>query len=332
MHGSPVPYDSLFSIKSEADFAEIALAVFRHQHAQNKVYREFCDLLEVNVDAVKQYTQIPFLPIQFFKTHAVITHNLTAETVFFSSGTTQSNLSEHHVADLNLYDQSLLNGFELAFGPVSDYAIFALLPSYHTNKNASLLYMVDKLMQASGNRGGFFLDNFSELVSEIKKAQSTKKVILIGVSYALLDLADALQPDLKDVIVLETGGMKGRRKEMLKTELHDYLKHRFKVAAIGSEYGMTELLSQAWSRGNGVFHCPPWLKILTREYNDPLALTTAKTGGINVIDLANMHSCAFIATQDLGIVTDTSAALSTRFEIAGRFDNADLRGCNLLIQ
>ncbi|MBI3134534.1 MAG: acyl transferase [Bacteroidetes bacterium] len=331
MRGSPVAYDTLFSIKSDTDFNDTALAVFRYQHAQNKTYREFCDLLHVKTDTIHHFTQIPFLPIQFFKTHRVVTGTNATETTFYSSGTTQSNLSEHHVTDLALYDQSLLNGFELAFGPVSDYAIFALLPSYHTNKNASLLYMVDKLIAASGNRGGFFLENHAELLAELAIAKISKKVILIGVSYALLDLADTLQPDLRDIIILETGGMKGRRKEMIKTELHAYLKARFQVASIGSEYGMTELLSQAWSRANGVFHCPPWMKILTREYNDPFSFTNHKTGGINVIDLANLHSCSFIATQDLGIVTGSSAPLSDQFEIAGRFDNADLRGCNLLV-
>jgi len=326
MPGNPVSYDSIFSIKSAADFNAAALSVFRHQYLENKVYRQFCDLLQTNPDLVKNYRQIPFLPIQFFKSHPVISNARTAQTVFYSSGTTKSNLSEHHVADLSLYDQSLLNGFELAFGPVSDYSIFALLPSYHANKNASLLYMVDKLIEISGNAGGFFLENHVDLITQIKTAQTSKKVILIGVSYALLDLADSLAPDLKDIIVLETGGMKGRRKEMLKSELHDHLKAKFNVAAIGSEYGMTELLSQAWSRGNGVFHCPPWMKVLTREYNDPLSFTENKTGGINVIDLANLHSCSFIATQDLGIVNENG------FEITGRFDNADLRGCNLLIQ
>ena len=326
MYGSPVPYETLFSIKSAADFNAVALTIFRHQFSQNKTYREFCEFLKIKPNAVEQYSQIPFLPIQFFKTHTVISQNLQAQTVFYSSGTTKTNLSQHAVADLSLYDQSLLNGFELAFGPVSDYCIFALLPSYHENKNASLLYMVDKLIKASGNAGGFFLDNFKELIQAIQKIQNSKKVILLGVSYALLDLADQLQPDLSNVLVLETGGMKGRRKEMLKSELHDYLKNKFNVAAIGSEYGMTELLSQAWSRGNGVFNCPPWMKILTREYNDPLAFTHQKTGGINVIDLANIHSCSFIATQDLGKLYNNG-----EFEVLGRFDNADIRGCNLLI-
>lgn len=325
MNGSPVSYDSLFSIKSESDFNSAALAVFRHQYGYNRTYREFLNHLQVPIESVEHFTQIPFLPIQFFKTHRILSENLKPQTTFYSSGTTQSQLSQHHVADLALYDQSLVHGFELAFGPLSDYSIFALLPNYHANRNASLLYMVDKLITQSGNQGGFYLDNQADLLRDLKAAQAHKKVMLIGVSYALLDLADQYQPDLRQVIVIETGGMKGRRKEMLKQALHTYLKEKFNVAAIGSEYGMTELLSQAWSRGNGVFHCPPWMKILTREYNDPRTLITQKTGGINVIDLANIHSCAFIATQDLGIVN------GNEFEIAGRFDNADLRGCNLLV-
>jgi phenylacetate-coenzyme A ligase PaaK-like adenylate-forming protein len=301
------------------------LQIFRHQWANNPVYGEFVKFLNIDIAQIDHFKKIPFLPISFFKTHEVITKNLKAETVFYSSGTTKTNLSQHHVADLAIYDQSLLSGFELAFGPLSDYAIFALLPSYHENKNASLLYMVDQLQKTSGNKGGFFLNNYSELLAEIIAARSSKKVMLIGVSYALLDLADELNPDLGDITILETGGMKGRRKEMIKSELHAYLKEKFKARAIGSEYGMTELLSQAWSKGDGLFTCPPWMKVLTREYNDPLQLIENKTGGINVIDLANVHSCSFIATQDLGIVS------GNQFEIAGRFDNADLRGCNLLV-
>lgn len=301
------------------------MQIFKHQCANNAVYGEFVKYLEIDPSSIDHFKKIPFLPISFFKTHEVITKHLKAATIFYSSGTTQTNLSQHHVADLAIYDQSLLSGFELAFGPLSDYAIFALLPSYHENKNASLLYMVDQLQKASGNKGGFFLNNYSELLGEINAVRSSKKVMLIGVSYALLDLADELNPDLGDIIILETGGMKGRRKEMIKSELHAYLKEKFKVRAIGSEYGMTELLSQAWSKGDGLFTCPPWMKVLTREYNDPLQLIENKTGGVNVIDLANIHSCSFIATQDLGIVS------GNQFEIAGRFDNADLRGCNLLV-
>ncbi|MBL7899452.1 MAG: acyl transferase [Crocinitomicaceae bacterium] len=324
MAANPVSYDTLFSIKSENDFNETALAVFRYQYAQNEVYRDFVNYLKTDPNSIEHHLQIPFLPIQFFKTHRVISSNKPVQTTFYSSGTTQTELSQHHIVDLEVYNQSLLHGFELAFGPVDSYSIFALLPSYHQNKNSSLLYMVDKLIQQSGNAGGFFLENHQELLEAITLQKKFKKVMLIGVSYALLDLVES-KPDLSGCVIIETGGMKGRRKEMTKKDLHTALKTGLNVPAIGSEYGMTELLSQAWSKGDGLFNCPPWMKIVTREYNDPLELITEKTGGINVIDLANIHSCSFIATQDLGIVR------GNQFEIAGRFDNADLRGCNLLI-
>lgn len=321
---NPVPYDSIFSIKSENDFNEIALAVFRYQYSKNQVYQDFVNYLKVDPKKIENHTQIPFLPIQFFKTHPVITGTSQVQTTFYSSGTTQKELSQHLICDLEIYNQSLLNGFELAFGPVDSYSIFALLPSYHQNKNSSLLYMVDKLIQQSGNAGGFFLENHDELIESIEQQKKFKKVMLIGVSYALLDLAEK-KCNLSGCIIIETGGMKGRRKEMTKADLHALLKNGLNVPSVGSEYGMTELLSQAWSKGDGLFNCPPWMKVLTREYNDPLEIITEKTGGINVIDLANIHSCSFIATQDLGIVR------GNQFEIAGRFDNADLRGCNLLV-
>jgi phenylacetate-coenzyme A ligase PaaK-like adenylate-forming protein len=321
----PVSYDSIFNIKSSDDFNDLSIKIFRYQYQVNSTYRQFTDSIHVQPESVVDYRQIPFLPIEFFKTHQILADGQTAETVFYSSGTTQSNLSQHSVASLDLYDASLLNGFELAFGPLSDYCILALLPSYHENKNSSLLYMVDKLQQNSGNEGGFFLSNYTELLELIQRVKPHKKVILIGVSYALLDLAESVSPDLSDILILETGGMKGRRKEMIKADLHRYLKEKFNCQTIGSEYGMTELLSQAWSKGNGIFNCPPWMKVLTREYNDPFQLIEGKTGGINVIDLANLYSCSFIATQDLGVV------YGNQFEILGRFDNADLRGCNLLV-
>lgn len=321
---NPVPYDSIFSIKSENDFNEIALAVFRYQYSKNQVYQDFVNYLKVDPKKIEGHSQIPFLPIQFFKTHPVITGTSKVQTTFYSSGTTQTELSQHLICDLEIYNQSLLHGFELAFGPVDSYSIFALLPSYHQNKNSSLLYMVDKLIQQSGNAGGFFLENHDELIESIEQQKKFKKVMLIGVSYALLDLAEK-KCNLSGCIIIETGGMKGRRKEMTKADLHALLKNGLNVPSVGSEYGMTELLSQAWSKGDGLFNCPPWMKVLTREYNDPLEIITEKTGGINVIDLANIHSCSFIATQDLGIVR------GNQFEIAGRFDNADLRGCNLLV-
>lgn len=318
-------YKAIFNIKSELEFNELACLMFQYQYEQNLVYRQFVNQLKINPTSIKSYKNIPFLPISFFKTHDVISGNKSVETIFYSSGTTGENRSKHKVSDLALYDLSLKNGFEFAFGNCEDYSIFALLPSYHDNKNSSLLYMVSKLQELTKNKGGFYLDNLAELVADITTQKKNKKIILIGVSYALLDLAESYSPDLSDIIVLETGGMKGRRKEMTKEELHTTLKKSFNCEQIGSEYGMTELLSQAWSLGQGIFTTPPWMKILTREYTDPLTLIEDKTGGINVIDLANLHSCAFIATQDLGLVH------GHQFELKGRFDHADIRGCNLLI-
>jgi phenylacetate-coenzyme A ligase PaaK-like adenylate-forming protein len=320
----PYSYDTLFNIRSDAEFRLLANLLFRHQYANNLVYRGFADHLGIKPENVKSLEDIPFLPVSFFKNHAVITGNHIAETVFYSSGTSGSELSKHHVADLSLYNQSLLKGFELAFGPVTNYSFFALLPSYHENNNASLLYMVDQLTRNSKNPGGFYLDNTEELVDDILRQCKKRKVMLIGVSYALLDLAEK-QPDLSDVMIIETGGMKGRRKEMTKEDLHHRLKEGFAIDAIGSEYGMTELLSQAWSNGNGIFQCPPWMRILTRDPSDPFSYVHEQTGGVNIIDLANIHSCGFIATQDLGRIGPRG------FEIIGRFDNADIRGCNLLV-
>jgi phenylacetate-coenzyme A ligase PaaK-like adenylate-forming protein len=320
----PYSYDTLFNIRSDAEFRLLANLLYKHQYANNAVYRDFADHLGIKPGDVKSLEDIPFLPVSFFKTHDIVTGSHTAETIFYSSGTTGSELSRHHVADLSLYNQSLLKGFELAFGPVTNYSFFALLPSYHENNNASLLYMVDQLIRNSRNPGGFYLDNTEELVDDMIRQGKKRKVMLIGVSYALLDLAEK-QPDLSGVIVIETGGMKGRRKEMTKEDLHHRLKEGFAIDTIGSEYGMTELLSQAWSTGNGVFRCPPWMRILTRDTSDPLSYVNGQTGGVNIIDLANIHSCGFIGTQDLGRMGQEG------FEIVGRFDNADIRGCNLLV-
>lgn len=333
----PFSYESIFALKSESDFNEMACRLFQYQIKKNKTYCDFVNQLKINIEKINDYRQIPFLPISFFKSHDLISENKKVETIFYSSGTTGMELSKHLVADLSLYDLSLLKGFENNFGKITDYSIFALLPSYHENKNSSLLYMVSKLMDGSKNKGGFYLNNTTELLHDINEAKKNKKVILIGVSYALLDLAEEHKPDLSNIVVIETGGMKGRRKEMTKSDLHDSLKKSFQSKVIFSEYGMTELLSQAWSNGNGIFSSPPWMKILTRDYTDPFTLIENQTGGINVIDLANVHSCAFIATQDLGIVRPLSPADSSpktgeqKFEILGRFDNADLRGCNLLV-
>lgn len=321
----PLKYDEIFSIKSESDFNDCAIKIFQFQANQNPVYKEYVERLNLNPDLITNYHDIPFLPISFFKTHHVVCQNLKPETTFFSSGTTGMELSRHEVADLTIYDLSLLFGFELHFGPVTDYAFLALLPSYHENKNSSLLYMVNRLIACSGNEGGFFLENLDELLIKIEKLRKKHKVVLIGVSYALLDLAEK-NIDLNGVNVFETGGMKGRRKELTKPELHKILRTGLNIPFVGSEYGMTELLSQAWSKGNGIFTAPPWMKVLIRDYTDPLTLIMQKSGGINVIDLANLYSCAFIATEDLG------KSIDNQFEVIGRYDQATIRGCNLLVQ
>lgn len=329
MSDLPFSYNSIFSIKSDEEFNEKACQLFRYQYKNNKAYREFADKLKINISEINHYTKIPFLPISFFKTHTIISENKSQSrsvaTTFYSSGTTGSELSKHQVIDLSLYDLSLLKGFENTFGEITDYSVFALLPSYHENKNSSLLYMVSKFIEHSKNKGGFYLNNTDELLADISIEKKKNKIILIGVSYALLDLAEKHKPNLSDIIVIETGGMKGRRKEITKADLHLTLQQQFQSNVVYSEYGMTELLSQAWSKGNGIFTTPPWMKILTRDYTDPFNLVENQTGGINVIDLANVNSCAFIATQDLGIIKNN------HFEIVGRFDNADLRGCNLLV-
>ena len=319
---------SIFTISSETEFNAKALEVFRHQHTHCKVYRKFCDLLKVNVLKITTISQIPFLPIQFFKSETILEKDKEPQAIFTSSGTTGSVTSKHYIADLSLYENSFLKAFNLHYGNVEDYTILALLPSYLERSGSSLVYMADRLIKKSNSRdSGFYLSDYDTLISKIKSLEKLqKKTLLMGVSYALLDVIETEQFNLKHTIIMETGGMKGKRKELLKEELHAILKQGFGVPHIHSEYGMTELLSQAYSKGEGIFTCPPWMKIFTRDTEDALQLITQKTGGINVIDLANIHSCSFIATQDLGRVqTDGS------FKIMGRFDESDIRGCNLMV-
>ncbi len=320
---------SIFGITDDATFEQTALQVFRYQFKHNRVYRSFCDLLYVHPSSVKSVAQIPFLPIQFFKSRKVLTSNHEPEKIFLSSGTTGMTPSKHYVANLDLYQTSFRRGFEATYGAISDYIILALLPSYQEREGSSLIYMVDDLIQQSKHEAsGYYLNDLPALSKQlIILDKQHKKVLLIGVSYALLDLIEQQQFALKNTIVLETGGMKGRRKEMVKPQLHTILKQGFGVQQIHSEYGMTELLSQAYSQGEGLFKTPAWMRVLIRDTEDPLALLPhQKTGGINVVDLANIYSCAFIATQDLGKSYDTNS-----FEILGRFDNSDIRGCNLLV-
>jgi phenylacetate-coenzyme A ligase PaaK-like adenylate-forming protein len=320
---------SIFNIKNQTEFEELALQIFKFQFENNKVYRSFCDLLYKHPSEVKILKDIPFLPIQFFKIREVVSSKKTIQATFTSSGTTGSKTSKHLVTDLDIYHKSFTKGFEKFYGTIEDYVILGLLPSYLEREGSSLIYMVNSMIKTSKHtESGFYLNNFSELKDTLKKVDSEgKKVLLIGVSFALLDLVETYTFNLKNTIVMETGGMKGRRKELIRAELHERLQTGFGVEHIHSEYGMTELLSQAYSKGHGIFNCPPWMQILTRDTEDALTIQKAgKTGGLNIIDLANVNSCSFIATQDLGKITNNRV-----FEIIGRFDNSDIRGCNLMV-
>jgi phenylacetate-coenzyme A ligase PaaK-like adenylate-forming protein len=319
----------IFQIQNEHEFNSVALQVFKYQFKNSKVYRSFCDLLNIHPSDVASIEEIPFLPIQFFKSHQIVSSKDSIQEVFTSSGTTGSITSKHLVSDISLYEESYIKGFNQFYGDITNYTVLALLPNYLERKGSSLVYMIDDLIRKSNNhKSGFYLHNLEELAITLQKLDKEgEKVLLIGVSFALLDLIEQYQFNLKNTIVMETGGMKGKRKEIVRKELHAILKKGFGVHEIHSEYGMTELLSQAYSKGKGVFECPPWMKIFTRDTEDALnILPVGKSGGINVIDLANYNSCSFIATQDLGKVYEDNS-----FEIIGRFDNSDIRGCNLMV-
>ena len=318
----------IFKIKTEKDFEHLALEIFHYQYKNVEVYRRFCDLLKTDISEVKSIENIPFLPIQFFKSHKIIAREKGEAAVFTSSGTTGSTPSKHFVADLNLYETSFLKAFEKQYGHPSNFCILALLPSYLEREGSSLIYMVENLIEKSNHPdSGFYLSEMDTLAEKLQLLEeSGQKTILIGVSFALLDLVEKRKFHLKNTIVMETGGMKGRRKEMIKEELHQLLKKGFGVEEIHSEYGMTELLSQSYSSGHGLFTCPPWMKVLMRDDADALSYVPNKSGGINVIDLANLYSCAFIATQDLGKMKGENT-----FEVLGRFDASDVRGCNLMV-
>ena len=293
------------------------------------VYREFCQYLNVEKHEVKSLQQIPFLPIQFFKSHDVLSSEEKIQETFTSSGTTGMTTSRHLITDVTLYEESYRKAFSEFYGNIENYAVLALLPSYLDREGSSLIYMVDDLIKLSNHtESGFYLNNYDELIQKLLELDNAgENIILIGVTYALLDLIEKQNFQLKNVIIMETGGMKGRRKEMIREELHDLLCKGFGVDAIHSEYGMTELLSQAYSLGHGVFECPNWMQILIRDTEDALSyIENGKTGGINVIDLANINSCSFIATQDLGKKKPNNS-----FEVLGRFDNSDIRGCNLMV-
>ena len=321
--------NAVFNIQNQSDFKTCALQVFRHQFKNNAVYRSFCDLLYIHSSDVKEVEEIPFLPIQFFKSHTILSSTQAVKETFTSSGTTGSSVSKHMVTDVSWYTKSYTKGFEYFYGPIEDYTVLGLLPNYLERDGSSLIYMVDDFIKKSNNpASGFYLDNLTELSKTlIELDKKGEKVLLIGVAFALLDLIESQQFTLQNTIIMETGGMKGRRKEIIRNELHEILCAGFGVSKIHSEYGMTELLSQGYSSGGGVFDCPPWMKILARDTEDALTMVgTNKTGGLNVIDLANYNSCSFIATQDLGKIDNNG-----RFEVLGRFDHSDIRGCNLMV-
>ena len=314
------------AIQTDTDFNTEAIRVFGHQFENNPIYRSFCDLLYVHPSDVDCITQIPFLPIQFFKSHRVLTGNPEISAVFTSSGT-GGQPSQHFVSHLEDYERSFRTNFENNYGSASNYVVLGLLPSYLERQHSSLVYMVDKLIQASGHpQSGFYLNEHELLFETLKKLESkNRKTLLIGVSFGLLDFTDNYKIKLKNTLVMETGGMKGRRKELIREELHQTLARGFNQKEIHSEYGMTELLSQAYSRGNKRFECPPWMQVSCRDTSDPLS-NGKKSGGLNIIDLANVYSCSFIATQDLGKIYSNG-----QFEVLGRFDTSDIRGCNLMV-
>ena len=320
--------EKIFSIRSEEEFRRLSLETFHRQYLANQVYHDYVDARKVKVDGVQQIDQIPFLPIEFFKTHDVVCGNQPPQRIFRSSGTTSETRSNHIVNNLSLYRHSLINSFKYFFGLPDGYQFAALTPTPEQNPTSSLVFMIQYLMDSSQSaESGYFLGSFTGLHARLKQARSgPRKIFLIGLTYALVDFAEQYPGSYAPLIVMETGGMKGRRREMTREELHGILCPAFGVETIHSEYGMTELLSQAYSKGEGLFATPPWMRVMIRDASDPLSyMETGKTGGINIIDLANVNSCSFIATQDLGRVHADG-----RFEVLGRFDNSDIRGCSLM--
>ena len=322
-------FGKIFNIKNQSSFNKYCLDIYHFQYRNNLVYKKFCNMICENPMNINEITKIPFLPISFFKTKKILSVD-KFEKVFYSSGTTTNSRSKHFISDLKLYEESFIKNFIHNYGELNKYTIIALLPNYYENESSSLIYMVEKLIKLTkSNESGFFLDDYTNLSKKLNQLDSNndRKTILIGVPYALLDLLDFNQFCLNNTIIMETGGMKGRRKELVRNELHEKLKSGFGVNQIHSEYGMTELHSQAYSKGNGVFSTPAWMKVLIRDVNDAQNLNfNKKSGAINIIDLANYNSCSFIATDDMGKFVSES-----EFEVIGRIDNSDVRGCNLLI-
>lgn len=319
----------IFNINSSEQFNEVCLKVFNHQYKDNKIYKEYVDKLKVNINNIENYDQIPFLPIEFFKTHKIITDTGIVQKIFKSSGTTGFVASSHYITDLNIYEESFVKTFNLFYGKPEKYTFLALLPSYSERNDSSLIYMVQKLMDIGNNKdNGFYLYNHQELFEKITDLENrNKKTILFGVSFALIDFFEKYNIELKHTTIIETGGMKGRKKEIVREEFHSVIRSATGLSDIHSEYGMTELLSQAYSKNNNLYKTSPWMKILIRDTNDPFDyIETGKSGGINIIDLANIYSCSFVETKDLGKKQSDDS-----FEVLGRFDNSDIRGCNLMV-
>ena len=322
---------NIFEVSAD-NFTSMALEVFLYQYQNNPVYHQYCDTLNIDCSKIDHLCKIPFLPISFFKTHPVTTTAFVPALVFESSGTTQTVNSKHLIKDPGIYEESFSRTFRKFYDDPSEYCIIALLPSYLERNNSSLVLMADNLIRQSAHPlSGFYLNEFKQLQTTLEKLEAlSQKTLLIGVTFALLDFATFSPMPLYSTTIMETGGMKGRRKEMIRQEVHEILCKSFRLKNIHSEYGMTELLSQAYSSGEGIFSCPPWMKIVIREEDDPLTVNIstgngALSGAINVIDLANIYSCSFIATEDAG-----KLHADGRFEIAGRIDNTDVRGCSLL--
>ncbi|MFC7348852.1 acyl transferase [Chryseobacterium zhengzhouense] len=323
---------NIFNIKTEEDFLRACLETFRFQYKNVEIYRKFVDYLNIDPQNVNELAKIPFLPIEMFKNHQILNKNISTQLYFQSSGTTQMNLSKHFIADENIYKESIYKSFEQFIGKPEDFIFLGLLPSYLEKQNSSLIYMVDYLMKKSDKpENGYFLYNHEDLFRLLNDLKD-KKIILFGVSFALLDFLDYCNSNsqtlkLSDTLtVIETGGMKGRKEEMTKDELLKILQEGFKTDKIYSEYSMTELLSQAYSLGENIYRCPNWMRILVRNAEDPFNYEKeGRTGAINIIDLANIHSCSFIATQDLGKTT------GDKFQVLGRIDHSDIRGCSLLV-
>ena len=341
--------NNIFSINNQQSFQQMVGEVFNFQYQNNLVYKKWHDVLskkyeirntkyeEQNTNSGFQISdfnfqisdfKFSFLPISFFKTHKIVSTNFQPQQIFESSGTTATINSRHLIKDIGIYKKSFIKTFEMFYGDIKNWCVIGLLPSYLERKNSSLVMMVDEMIKISSNKkSGFYLYDFNKLHQTLQELEKAKqKTLLIGVSFALLDFAAIYKMNLQHTIVMETGGMKGRRKELTRNELHGFLKKKLGVKEIHSEYGMTELLSQAYSKKDGKFFCPPWMKVLVRDEEDPLQIKTSGKGVLNIIDLANVYSCSFIATDDVGIVYDDGS-----FEVWGRLDNSDIRGCSLLV-